>query len=68
MTDWVSEERPIPDDIGTPALEERLSVLRNFTVADHLDDRSMAALMEMYRGGIGQPVNDRRAGIGEPTS
>jgi hypothetical protein len=55
MTDWVSEERPIPDDIGTPALEERLSVLKGFSVADHLDDRSLAALMEAARGGIGDP-------------
>jgi hypothetical protein len=57
VSDDYIEPRPSPDGIDTPDIEDRLSVLRGFTVADHLDDRSMAALMEMYRGGIGEPVS-----------
>lgn len=57
MTDWATDPRPIPTGLETPDIDDRLSSLRNFTVIDHLDDRSIAALMEITRGGIGEPTS-----------
>lgn len=57
MTDPLKESRPIPDGLVDTELDNRLSILRGFTVAEHLDDRSLAALMELNRGGIGEPTN-----------
>jgi hypothetical protein len=53
---WFSEPRPVDAELVDDALEERLSVLRGFLVKDHLDDRTIASLMELNRGGIGEPV------------
>ena len=53
----MSDPRPIPTGLETPDIDDRLSSLRNFTVIDHLDDRSIAALMEITRGGIGEPTS-----------
>lgn len=46
---WEPEPRPIPADLETPHLEERLSVLRGFTVAEHLDDRSREIMLELAK-------------------
>lgn len=48
-TDWSSDVRSPDPELLDPALDDRLSVLRNFTVADHLDDRSKEALAELAR-------------------
>ena len=51
-TDWVGEARPVDPDLDVTDIEGRLSVLRNFTVADHLDDRSRELLIELARNVI----------------
>lgn len=49
MNDWESDARPVEPELVTAELDDRLSVLRNFTVADHLDDRSKDALAELAK-------------------
>lgn len=47
VANWeVPETREVDPALIDPELDDRLSVLRNFTVADHLDDRSKEALAE----------------------
>jgi hypothetical protein len=46
---WAVEPREVPEELANPALDERLSVLRGFSVADHLDDRDRDALLELAR-------------------
>lgn len=57
VANWEPEPREVDPALIDPELDDRLSVLRNFTVIDHLDDRSIAALMEITRGGIGEPTS-----------
>lgn len=46
VANWEPEPREVDPALIDPELDDRLSVLRNFTVADHLDDRSEEALAE----------------------
>lgn len=56
-TDWVPEPRPVPDELTEAYQAEPYRDPWN-SVMERLDAATMKQLMEMARGGIGEPTTD----------
>lgn len=61
VTDWTPDPRPVPAELETEFTHATFPPPKVHwsTVADQLDQATMQLLMEMARGGIGEPDADR---------